>query len=351
MFAHAGAIASTWLAGLQRTRWCDVRLFVTGGAGYVGSVVVEILAERGHEVVVYDDLSTGHRAAVHPAARLVVGSLQDGEALLRALPPATEAVLHFAAKSLVQDSLRDPIGYYEHNVGGAACLLRAMQARDVRKLVFSSSAGVYGEPGDAPISESVPPHPTHAYGGSKRAVEMLLEDAMRGGPLRAVFLRYFNAAGASLSRGEDHEPETHLVPNLLRAALGRREPVRVYGDDYATPDGTCVRDYVHVLDLAEAHATALEALDDGVSGPVNLGSGRGQSVREMLDAARQVTGFDIPATVEKRRPGDPARLVADISRAKRELGWVPRRSSPAEILRAAWQWLQAHPRGYDDRGR
>ena len=325
-----------------------MRLFVTGGAGYVGSVVAEHLAREGHEVTVFDDLSTGHAAAVPPAARLVVGDLRDIPALRRALVAGTDAVLHFAAKSLVGESERDPLGYYEHNLGGAICLLRVMQERGVRRFLFSSSAGVYGAPATQPIPESEPPRPTHAYGGSKRAVEMLLEDASRALGLGAVWLRYFNAAGASERCGEDHRPETHLLPLLLRAALAADPAaVPIYGDDYPTPDGTCVRDYVHVEDLAAAHVRALGALDTGLRGAVNLGGGLGQSVLEILAAVRRVTGRPIPVRVAPRRLGDPPVLVADASRAGRELGWQATRGLEA-IVSSAWRWLQAHPDGYVD---
>lgn len=325
-----------------------MRLFVTGGAGYVGSVVVERLVQAGHEVIVFDDLSTGHAAAVATGVKLVVGSLRDEPALRRALPAGTDAVLHFAARSLVAESMRDPLAYYEHNVGGAIALLRCVGERGVRRFLFSSSAGVYGSPAVQPIPETEPPRPQHAYGGSKRAIEMLLEDAARPLGLRAVWLRYFNAAGASARCGEDHRPETHLVPLLLRAALAESsEPVPVYGDDWPTPDGTCVRDYVHVEDLAEAHLLALGALDAGLAGPLNLGSGGGQSVRQILAAVQRVTGRPVPVTVAPRRPGDPPVLVADARRAAHELGWRASRDVTA-IVADAWRWLQAHPAGYAD---
>jgi UDP-glucose 4-epimerase len=325
-----------------------VRLFVTGGAGYVGSVVVEHLLHDGHEVTVFDDLSTGHAAAVPPGARLVVGDLRDTLALRQALDASTEAVLHFAAKSLVGESQRDPLAYYEHNVGGAISLLRVMHERGVQRFLFSSSAGVYGAPATQPIPESEPPRPTHAYGGSKRAIEMLLEDASRCLGLRAVWLRYFNAAGASARSGEDHRPETHLLPILLQAARASEPaPVPVYGDDYPTPDGTCIRDYVHVEDLASAHVLALRALDAGLQGAVNLGGGAGKSVLEILATVRRVTARPIPVRVAPRRSGDPPILVADASRAGRELGWRAARGLEA-IVTSAWQWLQAHPGGYAD---
>lgn len=326
-----------------------MRLFVTGGAGYVGSVVTEHLLRRGHAVTVFDDLSTGHRAAVPGAAALVVGDLRDAGALAAALPAGCEAVLHFAAKSIVPDSLRDPIGYYEHNVGATVALLRAMADRGIRKLVFSSSAAVYGAPDLDSIPESQPADPTHAYGGSKRAIEMLLQDAGRSLGLRSVCLRYFNAAGASAEHGEDHQPETHLLPRLLRAALDPGLPaVPIFGDDWPTPDGTCIRDYVHVEDLAEAHALALEALAGDLHGPLNLGSGRGQSVREIIASVQRVTGRVVPATVAPRRDGDPARLVAGVERAARELGWRPRRSLE-DVVASAWRWHQSHPQGYEGR--
>lgn len=323
-----------------------MRLFVTGGAGYVGSVVVEHLLGAGHDVVVYDNLSTGHRGAVAPGARFVHGDVADAVALRAALVPGTDAVLHFAARSIVPESMRDPGGYWRHNVGGALVLLQVVTEHQVPRFVFSSTAGVYGEPEVLPIPESAPPRPLHAYGASKRAIEMLLEDLVRNG-LRAIWLRYFNAAGASATHGEDHDPETHLIPNILRGTAGGAAPVTVYGDDWPTPDGTCVRDYVHVDDLARAHVAALHALDQGVCGPVNLGTSAGHSVREILAAAERVTGTKIPVTVGPRRAGDPPSLVADAGRARRDLGWVPR-ATLDDIVQSAWDWLRTHPQGYGD---
>jgi len=318
-----------------------MRFLVTGGAGYVGSVVTELLLERGHEVVVLDDLSTGHRAAVAPGARFVHGDLRQPESLAGALGGGIEAVLHFAARSLVGESRRDPIGYYADNLGGATALLRGMLAAGVRRMVFSSSAAVYGEPEAQPIPETATPRPIHAYGGSKRAIEMLLEDAARAFDLRAASLRYFNAAGATPRCGEDHRPETHLIPAILHR-VGVRRAVTVHGGDYPTPDGTCIRDYVHVRDLAEAHVLALES---DFHGALNLGSGRGHSVLEVVSAVRRVTGEEVPVTVGPRRPGDPPRLVADVARAESELGWRARTDLDA-IVRSAAEWHRLHPHGY-----
>jgi UDP-glucose 4-epimerase len=326
-----------------------MRLFVTGGAGYVGSIVAEHLVRDGHEVTVFDDLSTGHRAAVPAAAHLVVGSLHDADAVQAAMAPGTDAVLHFAARSIVSDSMRDPVGYWEHNVGGALILLRAVAAAKVRRFVFSSSAAVYGEPAAQPIPETRAAAPTHAYGASKRAIEVLLEDAHQALGLRAVSLRYFNAAGASAHCGEDHRPETHLVPRLLQAALGPAAPVPLYGNDYPTHDGTCRRDYVHVEDLAEAHVRALSALESGGLGVVNLGSGGGTSVLEVIAAVEKVTGRRLPVRVEPRRAGDPPELVAAVERARRVLGWQPSRSL-LDTVASAWRWMQDHPHGYGTGG-
>jgi UDP-glucose 4-epimerase len=323
-----------------------MRVVVTGGAGYVGSVVADLLVGEGYDVTVLDDLSTGHRAAVPPAAEFVHGDLRDRDVLRRALRPGTDAVLHFAAQSIVPDSMRDPLGYWDHNVGGALALLAGVVEQGVRRFVFSSSAAVYGEPAGQPIPETAPPQPRHAYGGSKRAIEMLLEDASRSLGLRAVALRYFNAAGATARLGEDHRPETHLLPRLLGAA-GGGAAVPVYGDDWPTPDGTCVRDYVHVTDLARAHVLALAALEGGLHGALNLGSGRGQSVREIVAAVRRVTGRSVPVRVERRRPGDPPCLVADVGRAAAELGWKAEIGLD-DIVTSAWTWMRAHPRGYGD---
>lgn len=322
-----------------------MRVLVTGGAGYIGSVVTEQLVDSGHDVVVLDNLSTGHRDAVPSVCGFVEADLRDTDAVCDILRDGVEAVLHFAARSLVPESMQDPLSYWSHNLGSSLSLVRAMRDSGVRRLVFSSTAAVYGEPDAAFLGEDLPCRPLHAYGGSKRAIEMLLEDEQRAGFIDSVFLRYFNAAGASAAHGEAHDPETHLIPNLLRAA-SRGETARVFGNDYPTEDGTCVRDYVHVIDLARAHVLALEGLDGGVRGPVNLGSGRGYSVLEVLAAVQRVTQRDIAIDIHPRRAGDPPRLVADIARARAQLDWTPRHTGLDAIVRSAWDWRRHHPQGY-----
>lgn len=326
-----------------------MRVLVTGGAGYVGSVSVEALLAAGHEVVVLDDLSTGHRGALPSAVAAVEGSVTDAVLLREILErQRSEAVLHCAARSLVGESLADPAGYYRDNVGGGLTLLEAMRATGVRRLVFSSSAAVYGEPASAPVTEDAPLQPISPYGETKRAFEAMLEWYGRAYGLRSISLRYFNAAGASASNGEDHDPETHLIPNVVAAALGMRELV-LFGDDYPTPDGTPIRDYIHVADLADAHLLALEATASGTGAEAyNLGSGRGFSVREVLTVAEAIAGRPIAHRIGPRRPGDPPVLVASAERAASVLGWRARRGSLEEIVGSAWAWAQRHPAGYED---
>jgi UDP-glucose 4-epimerase len=319
-----------------------MRVLVTGGAGYVGSVVAEILIARGHTVTVYDDLSTGHRDAVPDGARLVVGTLADAPALGAALAGSrAEAVVHMAARALVGESVTEPAAYYATNVEGGLILLGAMRAAGVRRLVFSSSAAIYGEPATTPIEEDSPAAPTNPYGETKLAFERALGWFDRAYGLRSVSLRYFNAAGATERRGERHDPETHLIPLVLAAAAGRRPAVTIHGEDYPTPDGTCVRDYVHVGDLAEAHALALAALADGAGTTAyNLGcGGAGASVREVIAAAGRATGRAIPVVHGPRRAGDPSVLVAASSRIRRELGWRPRQAALDAIVASAWRWM------------
>jgi UDP-glucose 4-epimerase len=329
-----------------------MRLFVTGGAGYVGSHCVKLLCERGHQVTVYDNLSAGHRAAVHPAARFVRGGLGDRESLDRALDGGFEAVIHFAASLIVPESVSSPLKYYENNVVNTIRLLVAMQAKGVRKLIFSSSCAVYGHVDRAPVTEQCPQNPVSPYGRTKLMMEWALRDSAAAWGLASISLRYFNASGASGDGtiGEDHDPEIHLIPILLQVALGRREFIQVFGTDYDTPDGTCVRDYVHVDDLAAAHLLALESLPDvGKAEAFNLGVGRGNSVREVIDAARRVTGHPIPALDAPRRPGDPPALYADASGIKRRLGWQARYTDIGSIIETAWRWHRTHPNGYNDR--
>jgi UDP-glucose 4-epimerase len=326
-----------------------MNILVTGGAGYIGSVTVELLAERGDRVVVYDNLVKGHRGAVHPAATFVEGDLLDTARLAAALREhQVEAVIHFAAHSLVGESMQNPGKYFRNNVAGSLSVADAMVDAGVRALVFSSTAAVYGEPRSLPIQEDDPHDPTNAYGASKLAFEQLLPWYDRIHGLKAVSLRYFNACGASDRYGEDHHPETHLIPILLEVALGRRAEAQIFGDDYPTKDGTNVRDYVHVLDLADAHTLAMQRLTGGgESATYNLGNGLGFSVRAVIEAARRVTGHPIPATVAPRRAGDPATLVASAARIHADLGWTPRWSDLDTIIESAWRWQQAHPHGYD----
>ena len=319
-----------------------MRVFVTGGAGYIGSVVAEVLLARGHAVSVYDDLSGGHRDAVPDGARLLEGDLLDRarlDAALRETRP--EAVVHMAARCQVGESMVNPAAYYRVNLLGGLMLLDAMRAAGVTRLVFSSTAAVYGEPAKQPIEEDDPTAPSNPYGETKLAFERALDWYGQAYGVRAVSLRYFNAAGASPRAGERHDPETHLIPIVLQAAAGRRGAVTIFGDDYPTRDGTCLRDYVHVLDLAEAHALALAALVDGApSAAYNLGcGGDGFTVREVIDTAARVTGRSIPVTVGARRPGDPATLVAASTRIRRALGWRPRHAALDDIIRSAWTWM------------
>ncbi len=327
------------------------RVLVTGGAGYVGSVSAAAFIDAGHDVVVLDDLTTGHRAAVPSRAGFVQGTYVDESALARTLAiEGIEAILHCAARSLVGESIVDPGRYFRENVAGGVALLDAARTAGVERIVFSSTAAVYGAPDTTPIPEDAPVRPINPYGESKRAFESAMAWYGRAYGLRSVALRYFNVAGATPALGEDHEPETHLIPNLLRAADGEAEAT-VFGDDYPTPDGTCIRDYIHVSDLAEAHLLALEATEAGdprTTEPLvcNLGNGGGFSVREVIAATERATGRPIRYRVGPRRPGDPPVLVARADRAAHLLGWRPARPSLEGMVESAWAWRQAHPAGY-----
>jgi UDP-glucose 4-epimerase len=330
------------------------RILVTGGAGYVGSVSAEAFLAAGHEVVVLDDLTTGHRGAVPGAATFHQGTYADQAAITALLrDERIEAILHCAARSLVGESIVDPSRYYRDNVAGGVALLEAAREVGVARLVFSSTAAVYGVPDVTPITEDAPLRPINPYGESKRTFESALAWYGRAYGLRSVSLRYFNVAGATGTLGEDHDPETHLIPTVLAAAEGRLE-LTLFGDDYPTPDGTCIRDYIHVADLADAHLRAIEATapDDPRTTDAalvcNLGNGGGFSIREVLAAAEAVVGREIPFTVGPRRPGDPPVLVARSERAGEVLGWRPARPSLEEMVGSAWAWRQSHPGGHAD---
>jgi UDP-glucose 4-epimerase len=323
-----------------------MKLLVTGGAGYIGSIVAQRLLEAGHEVVVLDNLSRGHRRAVPEGARLVEADLLDPPAVTEALAGGFDGALHFAALSLVGESVARPELYYRNNVVGTLNLLDALRAADVRRLVFSSTAATYGEPETVPIEETAPTRPVNPYGASKLAVDQMIGDECRAHGLGAVSLRYFNVAGASGCLGEDHHPETHLIPNVLRAAQGLQAEVQLFGTDYPTPDGTAVRDYIHIEDLATAHLLALDGARPGEHRIFNLGNGNGFSVREVIEAAREVTGLEIPVREAPRRPGDPPILVAASGRIRAELGWQPRKPALADMVGDAWAFAQAHPHGY-----
>lgn len=324
-----------------------MRLLVTGGAGYIGSTVTAQLIEAGHQVTVLDNLCAGHREAVPQQARLVVADLREREQVQQAFEGQDfEGVLHFAAFASVGESMREPERYYRNNLIGSLNLLEAMAQNQVRKLVFSSTCAIYGVPDQVPILESTPKRPANPYGATKKAVEDALEWYASLHGLRYACLRYFNACGATPERGEDHTPETHLLPLVLQVALGQREVVEIFGDDYDTPDGTCIRDYVHVLDLSSAHLLALEHLETCPGLHANLGTERGNSVLEVVECARQVTGHPLPTRITPRRAGDPPRLVADSSYARRELGWQPRHTELRAIVQSAWDWHRSHPCGY-----
>ncbi len=319
-----------------------MRLLVTGGAGYIGSVVAAVAVSEGHEVTVLDDLSTGHADAVPAAAAFAEGTVRDHALAL--LAAGADAVLHFAAKSLVAESVANPALYWSHNLGGTLALLEAMRVTGVGTIVFSSTAAVYGEPEHTPITEDAPARPASPYGASKLAVDTALTEYARLNGIGAVSLRYFNVAGAYADAagrwfGERHSPETHLIPSILRAALGEGPVLRLFGDDYPTPDGTCVRDYIHVTDLARAHFLALAAVTPGQHRIYNLGSGTGFSNLDVLTACREVTGQDIPVEIAPRRPGDPAVLVASSERIQADCGWRPERGLAAMVT-SAWQFSQ-----------
>jgi UDP-glucose 4-epimerase len=324
-----------------------VKLLVTGGAGYVGSVVASQLIEAGHETVVLDNLTKGHRAAVPDGTRLVAGDLLDQSFVRETLAEGFDGVLHFAALSLVAESVEQPERYYRNNVGGTLNLLEAMSEAGVSRLVFSSTAAVYGEPEEVPIPETATTVPTNPYGASKLAVDGLIGDVSRARGLAATSLRYFNVAGASGRFGEDHHPETHLIPLVLHAAAGTRDSVRLFGTDYPTRDGTAIRDYIHIEDLGRAHLMALEAALPGEHRVYNLGNGAGFSVLEVVEAARRVTGRRIAAVEAPRRAGDPPALVASSDKIRKELGWKPEKPELEAMIFDAWAWMRAYPGGYE----
>ncbi|GBG10895.1 UDP-glucose 4-epimerase GalE [Paenibacillus sp. MY03] len=327
-------------------------VLVTGGAGYIGSHAVAALQERGEDIVVVDNLQQGHKGALL-GGKLYVGDLRDADFLDTVFKEnEIDAVIHFAANSLVGESMKLPGKYYHNNVYGTLCLLEKMNEYGVKRIVFSSTAATYGEPESVPIDEYDRTLPTNAYGETKLAMEKMMKWFDVAHDIKYISLRYFNAAGAHDSGriGEDHHPETHLVPIVLEAALGKRPHISVFGDDYATEDGTCVRDYIHVSDLADAHLLAVDRLRGGADSAVyNLGNGQGFSVKQVIEIARSVTGKEINAVIEPRRAGDPAVLVASSDRARKELGWNPTRSNLENIIGSAWSWHQSNPEGYDDK--
>jgi UDP-glucose 4-epimerase len=325
-----------------------MNILVVGGAGYIGSHAVRFLLAAGHHVTVYDNLSRGHREAV-PDGLLVEGELTDRSKLVSVLREhQIESVMHFAAFALVNESVNDPSLYYRNNVIAALELLEAMKEAEVKKIVFSSTTATYGEPEAMPISEATPQQPINPYGFTKLVIERALADYATAYGFGYAALRYFNAAGAHPDGmiGEDHDPESHLIPVVLQVALGQREQITVFGDDFATPDGTCLRDYIHVDDLANAHLRALEQIEPGKGICVNLGTGRGTSVREIVEACRKVTGHPIPTVMGDRRAGDPAELVADNRLAKKLLDWTPKYESVESIVETAWRWHKSHPNGF-----
>jgi UDP-glucose 4-epimerase len=327
-----------------------MNVLVTGGAGYIGSVCVRRLCRGGHDVTVLDDLSAGHRQAVLPPAKLVVHNLLDAAGLDKILLEGRfDAVMHFAAFTAVGESVQLPLKYWRNNTAGTLNLLEAMRQHNVKRFVFSSTCAVYGDPRKIPLTEDHPKNPVSPYGRSKAAVEWMLEDSARAWGLGAMALRYFNAAGAADdgALGEDHSPETHLIPLALQAAAGLRGRLKIFGTDWPTADGTCIRDYIHVEDLAEAHLLALETAKDGAFKYINVGTGHGASVQQVVRATEKVTGKSVPHDLVERRPGDVPTLLADPSLAANELHWKAERTDLEQIIRSAWQWLQAHPKGYN----
>jgi len=328
-----------------------VRILVTGGAGYIGSVVTRELVQAGHQVIVYDNLRRGHRQALPGEAELCIGDVGERTALEAVFRRQTiDAVMHFAALIEVGESMKAPERYFRNNTASTLTLLEAMLENRVNRFVFSSTAALYGSPDRTPIEETDQLRPANVYGESKYLVERVLDWLEQTRGLRYASLRYFNAAGAAgPDLGEDHQPESHLIPLVLKVALGQRESIAIYGTDYPTPDGTCIRDYIHVADLASAHLLALNALGHHSRLVYNLGNGLGFSVRKVIDVARRVTGHPIPAVDSPRRPGDPATLVASSEKIRRELGWRPKFPDLESIVATAWEWHRKHPMGYDER--
>ncbi len=323
-----------------------MKIFVVGGAGYIGSVCTELLLNKGHQVAIFDNLSEGHRGAVDSRANFVQGDLADRRQIDAAISSARpDAVMHFAAYALVGESMQNPSKYFHNNICNGLNLLDAMVAASVRRIVFSSTCAIFGPPERVPIDETAQPRPINPYGESKLAFEKILRWYNEIHGMKFVCLRYFNASGATEKFGEDHRPETHLIPTVLQVALGEKPNVEIYGTDYDTPDGTCIRDYIHILDLAEAHILALDA---GASGCYNLGTGGGSSVREVIETCRRISGRKIETIDKPRRPGDPPRLIASSEKIKKELGWCPQFESLEAIIESAWKWHLKFPRGYRD---
>ncbi len=323
-------------------------ILVTGGAGYVGSVVAEELLKQGYKVIIMDNLQQGHQGAILREAEFVLGDSGDPKALEEVFGCfEIDAVMHMAAETVVEFSMSDPRRYFQNNIVGGINLLHAMLKHEVKRFIFSSSAATYGEPQKTPIEEDHPQVPVNSYGETKLMFEKVLEWYGRAYRVKHISLRYFNAAGASKLLGEDHRPETHLIPNVLKAALDKNAPVAIFGTDYPTKDGTCIRDYVHVIDIAQAHVLALEKLDELSGRAYNLGNGDGYSVLEVVETARKVSGVKIPTILSARRAGDPAVLLASSSRAKSELGWKPQFPKLESIIESAWRWMKEHPNGYE----